>query len=159
MVLLGAGGSARAVGITLALRGVSQLAVVNRTLPRASELTNIISRETGIKTNILAWEDSTMKSVIGNADIIINTTPLGMKPYSNQLPPINMEWLEPGQLVVDLIYNPLTTVFLKEAAEKGCEVLNGLGMLIQQGVLSFEIWTGKKPPVEGLRELLEKALT
>jgi shikimate dehydrogenase len=157
IVILGAGGSARAVGIVLALESSEKITLVNRTLPRAKEIADKIT-EIGAKAEIMPWDHEQLRKNISNADMIINTTPLGMKPNLTESPPINIKWLSQGQLVVDLIYNPLTSRFLEKAKERGCQVVNGLGMLIQQGILSFELWTGKKPPVVGMRELLEKNL-
>lgn len=158
VVLLGAGGAARAVGTTLALNGAREVTIVNRTLPKAKEIAHKISNQIGIKASVTGWDDLSLKDAVPNADIIINTTPLGMKPNLNEAPPLNTEWLRPGQLVADLIYNPLTTKFLEDAKRQGADTVNGLGMLIHQGIFSFELWTGKKPPVEGVMELLEKHL-
>ncbi|KJS19733.1 MAG: hypothetical protein VR72_17430 [Clostridiaceae bacterium BRH_c20a] len=157
-VIFGAGGSARAVCTALALNGTEEIAIVNRSLPRANDIRNNITAKVGAKVGVMLWEDRGLQDAISKADIIINTTPLGMEPKINAAPPINMEWLDQGQLVVDLIYNPLKTKLLEEASLRGCEVLNGLGMLIHQGVLSFKLWTGIEPPFEGLRDLLEKSL-
>jgi len=159
VVLLGAGGSARAVGISLALKGASRLTIVNRTWPKAQVLTERIASEIGIKVQAMTWDDGDLKEAVTAADIIINTTPLGMKPDLEGIPPLNQDWLGAGQLVADLIYNPLTTKFLEKAAGQGCDTMNGLGMLIHQGILAFELWTGKKPPFAGLRKLMEEHLS
>ena len=157
-VILGAGGSARAVCTALALKGTKEIVLVNRSLPKAEDIISNIAARIGVKARAMLWEDQGLQAAVSNADIIINTTPLGMEPKINVAPPLNTEWLDRGQLVVDLIYNPLKTKLLEEASQRGCEVLNGLGMLIHQGVLSFKLWTGIEPPLEGLRDLLEKSL-
>lgn len=159
VVILGAGGSARAVGTVLALEGVHKIIIVNRTLAKAKEITDKILSKMGTKAEEFTWDDKGLKNIISDSDLIVNTTPLGMKPYLEEAPPLNSEWLSSGQLVVDLIYNPLTSKFLENAAKQGCETLNGLGMLIHQGALSFELWTGEKPPLDGVGDLLEKELT
>jgi shikimate dehydrogenase len=157
-LILGAGGSARALGTVLALEGITKITIVNRTISKARIIAENIVSQIGTPVEVVSWEDKELKKAVYHADIIINTTPLGMNPNREEKPPLNTQWLEGGQLVVDLIYNPLTTLFLSQAKSRGCETLNGLGMLIHQGALSFEYWTGQKPPLEGVRELLERAL-
>ncbi|NLT94481.1 MAG: shikimate dehydrogenase [Clostridia bacterium] len=157
-LILGAGGSARAISTILALKGIDKITIANRTLVKAQIIADKIVSHIGTPVEIINWEEKKLKKMVNDADIIINTTPLGMKPFIDACPPINTEWLGKGQLVVDIIYNPLMTRFLAEAFSKGCDTANGLGMLIYQGALAFEHWTGQKPPLEGVRELLEKEL-
>ncbi|MFZ7101916.1 MAG: shikimate dehydrogenase [Peptococcaceae bacterium] len=157
IVILGSGGSARAVGISLAYRGVKKIFLINRNLKKAAELASTIKR-LGVSAEILDWENPLVNKLTAESDLIINTTPLGMKPANGQMPPINTELMSPGQLIVDLIYNPLETRLLREARGRGCRVQNGLGMLIHQGVLSFEIWTGRRPSLAGIKSKLEAAL-
>jgi shikimate dehydrogenase len=158
-LILGAGGSAKAVGTILALEGAEKISIVNRTVSKAEEISENIMSQVDTRVEVLNWDDQKLKYEVNNADIIINTTSLGMKSDLDETPPLNIEWLVKGQLAVDLIYNPLTTRFLAGAKSKGCDTLNGLGMLIQQGVLSFEHWFGQKPPLRGVRELLERELS
>lgn len=158
VVILGAGGSARAIGISLALKGAHKITIINRNLLRARGITEIVEKQIGVHGEIFGWNNPMLERVIREGDIIINTTPLGMNPNINEIPPLDTKWLSPSQLLVDLIYNPLETRLMKEAKAQGCQVSNGLGMLIYQGVLSFKLWTGQEPPLENIRETLEKYL-
>ncbi|MFZ5942804.1 MAG: shikimate dehydrogenase [Bacillota bacterium] len=158
VVVLGAGGSARAVCITLALDGAEKITIVNRSLAKGKEIGRVIEKEIGVGAKIAGWEDKGLKTLIQEGELIVNTTPLGMKPNVMGLPPLNTQWLTKDQLVVDIIYSPLETRFLKEAAQQGCQTQNGLGMLINQGLLAFEKWTGVIPPAEEIRKILQKQL-
>lgn len=158
IVILGAGGSAKAVAVSLALAGAGEISIINRNLAKAETITEITAGKIGVSSRSYSWNASDIKKIVNAADIIINTIPLGMVPRVDDLPPINIDYLQAGQLVVDLIYNPLETKLLKKAKEQGCDICNGLGMLIHQGILAFQLWTGKEPPQEGIREKLEQYL-
>jgi len=155
IVILGAGGSSKAVAISLALAGAREVSIINRTLSKAKTITRTIGEQIGIAARTYMWDNPGLSKVISTGDIVINTTPLGMEPNIHEMPPIKPQWLSPGQLVVDLIYNPLETLLIREAKAHGCEVSNGLGMLIYQGVM------GKEPPVQDkdIKKTLEKYLT
>ena len=90
-------------------------------------------------------------------DILINTTPVGMSPNVDFCP-VPEEALKPGMTVMDIIYNPETTKFLKIASEKGCRTVDGLGMFIYQGAEQFRLWTGKEAPVDIMKKAVEEAL-
>ena len=93
---------------------------------------------------------------MGNFDIVINSTALGMK--QDDPIPLNPEWLNSKMIVMDLIYCPLETEFLKGARQVGCRIINGIGMLLYQGAAAFEIWTGKKPKIDVMKKVLEKTI-
>ncbi|MCM8800889.1 MAG: shikimate dehydrogenase, partial [Candidatus Omnitrophica bacterium] len=111
-----------------------------------------------LKSNFKYTEFRVARSVkelgIQNSDLLINATPLGMKEEDPCI--VNQDYLHRNLLVYDLIYNPAQTKLLRLARDKGCSVCNGLGMLLYQGALSFEIWTGKKAPLEIMRQALTK---
>jgi shikimate dehydrogenase len=136
VVLLGAGGAARAIGFGLKERGVP-LIVVNRSKERGRAL----SKEGGVE-----------------ADIMINATSLGMYPRDGETP-LPKELLKKGMMVMDIVYEPLQTRLLREAKKKGCITVDGLEMLIRQGVAQFEIWTGRRLEIGKIRKDLRRALS
>lgn len=139
MFLLGAGGAGRAVAIQSKLNGLKRIFIADKLTARARDLAG---RCRGIvATNI--------REALRESDIIVNATPIGLRPDD----PVSIpaEWIPKGRLVYDLIYNPKKTKLLKKV--RG---VNGLGMLLYQGASSFEIWTGKKAPVEVMRRVIWK---
>ncbi|WP_238392353.1 shikimate dehydrogenase [Paenibacillus antri] len=147
ILLLGAGGASRGVGYALAKEEPARLIVANRTEGKASEL----ARELGAvaDTQGIGWEG--IDHIIGNVDIIINTTPIGMHPNTDATP-IDPASIRSGTVVSDLIYNPLKTKLLVEAEAAGLVVHGGLGMFVYQGAYAFEYWTGLPAPVAAMRE-------
>ena len=151
VVLLGAGGAARAMGFGLKERGLP-LIVVNRSIERGRAL----CKELGC--NYLPISSLVrMKAGHLEADIIINATPVGMYPRDGETP-IPKELLKKGMIVMDIVYKPLRTRLLREAKEKGCVTVDGLEMLIRQGMAQFEIWTGRRPEIGQIEKDLRRAL-
>lgn len=162
-LVLGAGGAARAVAVQLALAGPAKLLLTNRSRPRAEELARLIAEKTGAAAAVVEWpaqvsphRDSRM---IANADLVVQATPVGMYPHTAETVPFPFELLKQGAVVCDLVYNPARTDFLKKAAHFGAVTVNGLGMLLYQGALAFELWTGIPAPVPVMRDALLKALS
>ncbi len=144
--VLGAGGSAKATVYALAARG-AQVTVLNRTFSRAVELADNLNQTLGSgSVKVVALDDPHAAEVIREADLLVNCTPVGMHPHPDAQP-VPSEWLHPGLFVFDQIYNPLETNLLKAAKAAGARTANGIKMLVFQGALSFEIWTGHVPPV------------
>ena len=138
--IIGAGGSAQAVGAVLAEGEASQISIVNRTPERAEELkATILSVNDSINVNIVSAEDLAKDSK--SLDCVINTTSLGMSPNVGESP-VPADFFTENTLAFDLIYTPLETMFLKQAREQGASVLNGVQMLVAQAVYSVEIWMG-----------------
>ncbi|MDA8234972.1 MAG: shikimate dehydrogenase [Clostridia bacterium] len=158
IVLLGAGGAARGVGMELARAGAGRLLVANRNLDRARELAGDITRHTGCLTQALPWEEAILRDAIGAAQVLINTTPIGMHPHHEVPPVVNPEYFPTGLTVCDLIYNPIKTSLLSAAEAKNLPTLSGWGMLLYQGVIAFELWTNQKAPVEIMKKALLEAL-
>ena len=151
VVLLGAGGAARAIGFGLKERGVP-LIVVNRSEERGWAL----SKE--LRCNYLPISSlARMKEGELEADILINATSLGMVPRDGETP-IPKKFLKKGMVVMDIVYEPLQTRLLREAKEKGCVTVDGLEMLIRQGMAQFEIWTGRRLKIGEIRKDLRRAL-
>lgn len=152
VVVYGAGGAARAICWGVCDQGCAELVIANRSVSKATEISD---RLTKLYPNVEATELGSNKLVdsIKTADIIINTSSIGMEGVAQTLPP-GVESISYGQLVVDIVYRPLDTPLLKMARARGAKTLDGLWMLIYQGAMSFEIWTGKKFEVELAREKL-----
>lgn len=153
VVLLGAGGAARAIGVELALAGVGHLTVVNRTPDRGRKLVALIQERTGISVDFEFWEGK--YTVPTGTDLIIHATSIGLFPDVDALVPIDLNSIAPSMLVCDVIPNPPLTPLLREAQARGCRILDGLGMLVNQGVIGIQIWTGQEPSSNVMRQALE----
>lgn len=151
-VVAGAGGAARSVVTQLALDGAKKIILLNRSLETAYALAEVIAKNMGdviIEVNLL--NDQHLMKGIEEADVLINSTPLGM--YSMKEESIvQREEILPSSLVVsDLIYNPAKTKLLHQAERRNCKTVNGLGMLIWQAAIAFELWTGVAMPVDYIK--------
>lgn len=157
VLILGAGGAAKAVAFSLAREGAAFICLANRTMEKAEVLASSLRGWfPSSQIEALSLNDRKLFSLIRESDLIVNSTPLGMKP---QDPPLfNYELLTPFSFVCDLIYNPEDTPFLEAARIAGCRTLGGLGMLLYQGALSFQLWTGKEAPLDAMRRALIEAL-
>lgn len=152
VLVLGAGGSARAVLFGLIERGIKTIHLVNRTLPRAEEL----ARRFGASVQPATWDK--VASLLPRASLLVNTTSLGMKGQ----PPlaIDVGLLPAGATVVDIVYVPLDTELLNAARKRGLVTADGLGMLLHQAVRGFSLWFGRTPQVtDELRALVVADLT
>lgn len=159
VMLAGAGGAARAVATALALAGVRRLVLANRTPARAQELAEALANAMpSCEVRAVTLDEPGLRSHLAGTDIFINASPVGMHPEVDQPPVVDPGLFPPGILVCDLVYNPLETRLLRESKDKGLRVLPGGGMLLYQGVLAFEIWTGHPAPVGKMRAALEDAL-
>jgi shikimate dehydrogenase len=146
VAIIGAGGAARAIGFGLATNA-RRLTIFNRTRQSGERLA------ADLQTEFLPLDECRPNRY----DILINTTPVGMHP-DNAETPMTKHALSKKMVVMDIVYNPLNTRFLKEAADKGCRTISGLDMFVFQGALQFELWTGKKAPVEVMRQAVLQAL-
>jgi shikimate dehydrogenase len=155
IVILGAGGAARAIAVELGLSGVDEITVVNRTEERGRELTQLLNEKVNVTAHFVAWEGD--YAIGDEADILINATSIGLGDAEARVP-VDTSTLRDGLVVADVVFNPPQTRFLKEAAERGCVTLDGLGMLVNQGVIGFRIWTGIEPDAQVMREALEEYL-
>jgi len=153
-LVLGAGGSARAVVYALCQAGW-RVIIAARRLEQARELAAAFSEQNHLVSG-RELSRSSLKELVSQQDVrlILNATPLGMYPDQEASPwPADLSF--PGQaFVYDLVYNPPETRLIKQARQAGIEAVNGLGMLLEQAVLSFELWTGVRPEVEVLRKVL-----
>lgn len=153
ILIIGAGGAARAIACALAAEQPDRIVIANRTKERADLLAADIRRHVPCAGHSL----EEVKTLIGEMELVVNTTSVGMAPHVDQLP-IPPEWLHERLLVSDLIYNPLTTRLLKEAKARGARIHGGLGMFVYQGAYAFEYWTGLPAPIRAMREAVEQSL-
>ena len=153
VLILGAGGAARAISVELALAGARAVTVVNRSQDRGRELVAHLSAQTGTKAEYVPWRDAI--SVPNDSDIVINATSIGLYPDVDSVPPVDFGTLRPEMLVADVIPNPPRTPFLKRAEKQGCETIDGLGMLVNQGRIGIRYWAGIDPDASVMRESLE----
>jgi len=156
VVMLGAGGAARAIAVELLLAGAASLTIVNRSAERGRELGALLD---GIEspTEVRVEELGDGFGVPGDADLVVNATSIGLYPDVDALVPLALDDVAGRALVADVIPNPPETRFLRMAAELGCETLDGLEMLVEQGRIGFELWTGIEPDVGAMRDALRRA--
>lgn len=142
-LIIGAGGAARSIALSLAQNQAEKVMIVARDASRAIEVANLAGK-VGQVVSPEAAKD---------AELIINATPLGMKGFDTSFP-INPSFISPGQIFVDLIYFPLQTPMAKELQKKQVKVLNGVAMLLYQAARAFNIWTGQEAPIEQMSKAL-----
>jgi shikimate dehydrogenase len=163
LVLLGAGGAARAIGVEMALAGCSQITFVNRDERRGRELEALFRGKVSeavkamghnLAVNYVPWRGDFR--VPGGTEILVNATSLGLFPDVDARIPLAMETVSSEMIVADVIPNPPTTRLVREARQKGCRVIDGLGMLVGQGVIGIEYWTRRTPDAAVMRAALEE---
>jgi shikimate dehydrogenase len=153
-VLLGAGGAARAIAVELALAGAASITIVNRSPERGREVGALLERLAGeVRVEQLAESFD----VPPDADVVVNATSIGLYPDVDAAVPLALYAVAGRALVADVIPNPPETRFLRGAAAAGCETLDGLGMLVEQGRIGFRLWTGVEPDVAVMRDALRRA--
>jgi shikimate dehydrogenase len=159
VVVIGAGGSARAVALAALKTGAASLTIANRTLDRAEEMAALLAPVAGATPlRALALRDPQTADAVRAAQVVVDCTSVGMYPRHEVPPVVPAEWLRPGQLVCDLTYNPRRTALLRAAHLAGATPLEGTGMLVHQGALSLEKWTAQPAPLEIMRRALLQAL-
>jgi shikimate dehydrogenase len=154
IVFLGAGGAARAMGVEMALAGADHITIVNRTPSRGQALVKLLQERTPADAAFVHWQGE--YTVLPEADILVNATPVGLFPNVEEMPSFDMASIHPDLLVCDVIPNPPRTAFLRAAEARGARTLDGLGMLVYQGAIAFQMWTGVEAPVDVMRGALEE---
>ncbi len=154
VVILGAGGAARAIGVEMALAGARSLTVVNRTAQRGEALAELLSRRTPAQASFVPWEGD--YPIPGSADVLVNATSIGLFPDVEARIPLVQGSLRPDLVVADVIPNPPATRLVRAARELGCPTIDGKGMLVNQGVLGFRYWTGTDPDPGVMHRALEE---
>ncbi len=155
VVFIGSGGAGRAVGFSLALAGARSIVFMDLDQKKASALAEDIRQKTG--ADVQAIGEELLSDAVAGADCLINATPLGLK-KADPLP-LRKVLIQKKHLVCDLVYNPPETPLLKAAKDRQARRLSGIGMLLYQGVIAFEIWTGKKAPVQVMKNALARQIS
>lgn len=155
VVLIGAGGVARAIAVKIASDDAEKISLVNRTTEKSIELADVVNENVKEVVQVYNFEDKTFRMALEESDIIINTTSVGMSPKSRETPIKFSECFNKNQIVYDVIYNPVKTKFLKDAEKMGAKAINGLGMLFYQGINAYEIWTGFKFDEDNLKNIFD----
>lgn len=153
VVVAGAGGASRAISFYLAKYGVESLTILNRNVDKAQSLASDVLGSDLI-SNVNSDSISEINTYLKDADILVDTTPLGMDPHIDDEPIATAENMHEDLVVFDAVYNPNETVLLKEAIKAGAKPVYGIKMLLYQGAESFKIWTGEDAPID----VMEKAL-
>lgn len=154
LVMFGAGGAARAIGVETALAGLTKITVVNRSSDRGQELAALLSEKTLAHVEFAEWVGE--YSIPAGTDIVVNSTSIGLFPDVDARLALNMDSVTSEMLVADVIPNPPRTMLVREAEEKGCQVIDGLGMLVNQGVIGIKYWTGIDADPTVMRAKLEE---
>lgn len=153
IVLLGSGGAARAICVECALAGAAEITIVCRTMAKGEELADLIWEKTACIAKAQLWTSGVL---LPECDILINATNIGLYPDTN-VPDICYDCIKENMIVQDIIPNPAETPFLKKAKELGARTLDGQSMLVHQGALGVELWTGRKPDIEAMKKALREA--
>ena len=140
VVVFGAGGAARAIAVEVALAGAHRVTVVNRGRARGEELAALVDARTPAAADYLPW--TPFIAIPPDTDVVVNATSIGLFPDVDARLDVDVASLSPSMLVADVIPNPPSTALLRAAAERGCPTLDGLGMLVNQGIISIALWTG-----------------
>ena len=154
VVIFGAGGAARAISVEVALAGAQHITIVNRSADRGEELTTLLQDKLPCFADFSSW-DSTF-SVSSETDVVINATSIGLFPDLDARLDVDPGSLHSEMVVADVIPNPPTTHLVRDARAKGCKVIDGLGMLVNQGVIGIRHWTGIDPDPAVMRAALEE---
>jgi shikimate dehydrogenase len=154
LVVFGAGGAARAIAVETALAGAAAITIVNRDPSRGAELVALLDERTPAQAELVAWDGP--YSVPESTDIVVNATSIGLFPALDARLELELDSLRPGLVVADVIPNPPRTRLIRDAEARGCTVLDGLGMLVNQGVIGIKHWTGIDPDPGVMRRTLEE---
>jgi shikimate dehydrogenase len=155
-VVLGAGGAARAIATELALAGAAEVLVVNRSVERGEAMVADLAAKTGHTIRFQPWHGIHRVSPV--TDLLVNATSIGLFPDVDAMPPVDLTGARPGMLVSDVVFNPPETPLLAAARRLGLPTLDGLSMLVYQGTIGFELWTGRQAPAEVMKRALARAL-
>jgi shikimate dehydrogenase len=155
IVVLGAGGAARAITVELALAGAVKLIVVNRSVERGQALVDHLNTRTSTPAQFAAWDKA--YRIDPTIDVLVNATSIGLYPDVDATPDVDLSAARSDLLVCDVIPNPPDTRLLQAARARGMKTLNGLSMLVYQGTIGFEMWTGRPAPEAVMKAALEKA--
>ena len=154
VMILGAGGAARAIAVECALAGAKKIIIANPSRGRGEELAAMLKKRTNAEVEFMLWDEPV--KVPEGTYILCNATPVGLYPDVDQKPDIDYDTIHDGMVVSDVIFNDPNSLFLQEAEKRGAQTVNGLGMLVNQGALNFKLWTGAEAPVDVMMDTLKK---
>ena len=157
VVVAGAGGASRAISFYVAKYGAESLTILNRNESKAESLAGDVS-DSGLIGEVESDSINAIDNYMENADVLIDTTPLGMHPNIDDEPIVKADKMDENLVVFDAVYNPNETVLLKEAIKANAKPVYGIKMLLYQGAESFKIWTGKTAPVDVMEKALKNTL-
>jgi shikimate dehydrogenase len=157
-VVLGAGGAGKAVSLMLAHEGAKEITISDIDEKKAKDLSLYLNAHFGTKTASVAPNSQDLQIKIEKADLLVNTTPIGMHPNVDASPLDKNIEFHPRLIVYDLVYNPSKTKLMKEAEKAGAKAVTGLGMLVRQGALAFSIFTDKDAPIKVMWQAAKEAL-
>lgn len=156
IMILGAGGAARAIAVETALAGASRIVIANRDADRGGELVALLNEKTPAAAEYLSWQATI--DIPAEADVLVNATSVGLFPDVDARLDLNVASLPAHQVVADVIPNPLRTHLISDAEARGCRVIDGLGMLVNQGVISIRYWTGVEVQPAVMRDRVREVL-
>lgn len=154
VMILGAGGAAKAIAVECALAGANKVTIYNRTEEKAKVLADTITAHTKAASEGRKWEPGL--AIPEGTDILINATSIGFSPDVTARPDISYGTVTDHMVVCDVVFHPAETEFLKSCGAQGAKTINGLGMLACQGALNFTLWTGVEAPLDVMEETLRK---
>jgi shikimate dehydrogenase len=157
IIILGSGGAARAISMTLALNNAKKIFICNRTYEKAVNLSVEINKHAMNCSIAIPMEYEEIEKAVKMSDVLINSTSIGMYPNID-ISPLEKNLLKKNLIVCDIVYNPRKTKLIRDAEEVGCKTVIGLFMLLYQGVEAFELWTDLKAPVDTMLQVIEKGL-
>ena len=152
--VLGAGGASRAICTECALSGAKHITVANIVREQGEALVKMLNEKTDTEASFVFWDKAL--TIPEDTDILSNATSVGLYPHVDQKPNINYDSVKSSMIVTDVIFNDPNSLFLQEARKRGARTVNGLGMLVNQSAMNFELWTGKKAPIELMTSVLKK---
>ena len=154
MLLFGAGGAARAIAVELALAGAVEITVANRERTRGAQLVDLLNTKTSTAASLVEWNHTI--AIPDGVDIVVNATSVGLFPDVAGRLDLDSATLHPGIVVADVIPNPPRTSLIREAEARGCVAIDGLGMLVNQGVVGIKYWTGVDVDASVMRSTVEE---
>ena len=155
VVILGAGGAARAIAVELTLAGAGHITIVNRSSVRGEELAAYLRTGLKAEAHFVPWTETYDPGT--HTDILVNATSIGLFPNVNDMVPVDLQSVRPDCLICDVIPNPPETPLIRSARQQGLKTLTGLPILVNQGAIGFKMWTGQKAPEDVMRKALERA--
>jgi shikimate dehydrogenase len=153
IIVFGAGGAARAIAVEVALAGAASVTIVNRSPNRGEELVELVNAKTQAHSELVVWDHTF--GIPDTAEIVVNATSIGLFPEMDARLTLDLDTLRPGLIIADVIPNPPRTRLIRDAEARGCIVLDGLGMLVNQGMISIKHWTGIDADPAVMRQKLE----